>query len=55
MLNLDNCDFCSDMEDINDLKLYTQTRLGYGALYEEVDEAKFCPICGRRLPDSEVR
>lgn len=55
MLNLDNCDFCEDMEDINDLKLYTQTRLGYGALYEEVDEAKFCPICGRRLPDSEVR
>ncbi len=55
MLNLDNCDFCSDMEDINDLKLYTQTRLDYGTLYEDVDDAKFCPICGRRLPDSEVR
>ena len=53
MLNLDNCDFCSEMEDINDLKLYTQTGLDYGTLYEDVDEAKFRPVCGRRLPESE--
>ena len=53
MCNLNGGYFCDEMEDINDLKLYTQTRLDYGTLYEDVDEAKFCPVCGRRLPESE--
>lgn len=51
--NLDNCDFCQNMQDVDDLKLCTLIGLDYGTLYEYVDEAKFCPVCGRRLPESE--
>lgn len=57
MFNLNNCDircdFCSEMEDVDDLKLCTPIGLDYGVLYENVDKAKFCPVCGRRLPESE--